>query len=105
MRPLASLTPLAPLKPLALNLSTCRRPFKRFRSCKAILETAEKLSHAGADHDGLVDFFAQLAKRQPKLFLKLGMRVLRSELKEEERAMLRRWRNETKNGRKSQIQT
>jgi hypothetical protein len=93
MRPLASLRPLAPLKPLSRVRSTKWRAFKRFRSCKAILETAEKLRQAGADHDSLDDFFAQLAKRQPKLFVKLGARVLLSELKKAEQQKMRKTRH------------
>jgi len=105
LRPLASLRPLDPLKPLALIQSTKRRPLKRYRSCRAILEGAEKLQRAGADKDGLAQFYLQLMKKQPKLMMKLAVRVLRLEVKEEERAMLRRWRNEIKNGRKSQNET
>jgi hypothetical protein len=79
MKPLTNLRPLEPLKPLLVIGSKKWRTFKSFRSCKAILQAAETFLQEGADLDCLSQFYLQVAKHQPKLFMRLVVRVLRFE--------------------------
>ena len=53
-----------------------RRDFKRYRSCKAVLERAEQLLQSGAGHDIITEFFVEVGTKQPITLAELLVRSL-----------------------------